>query len=132
MGSFAFGASGSAALAAVVAMPDGVSLGVVAGGSGYLVSLDDPSQWEVLPSEPITDVRVIEKAGLVVFADLNELVAWDRSGMRWRKHVARDGMTLKSNSATELSGEYDDYPNGGITQFVVDLASGQTRGGVDD
>lgn len=131
-GSFVFGRSGSAALAAVVAMPDGVNLCVIAGRSGYVVSLDDPSHWEFLPLEPITDVRVIEEAGLVVFAGPAELVAWDRSGSRWRKHVAWDGMTLKANSATELSGEYDDYPNRRVAQFVVDLTSGQTRGGVDD
>jgi hypothetical protein len=131
-GTFAFGKVAQSTQTTVLSMPDPYKLCVVARGSGYIVSVRDPRQWENVKAVPIIDVRALPRAGLVVFANLTELVAYDAVGLRWRTgRLSWDGMKLTTVTDEKIVGEYWDLRSDQPQTFEVDVATGYCRGGVE-
>jgi hypothetical protein len=131
IGMFAFGTAGRVGATRVVSMPDPAKLCVVARGAGYVVTSANPDVWEEVPAIPIIDVRGIPGAGLMVFANHTELLAYGKAGVKWRtKRLAWDGFDIVSITDQTLVGEYWDIREESVRRFEVDLASGAARGGV--
>ncbi|RKH05445.1 hypothetical protein D7V97_23925 [Corallococcus sp. CA053C] len=81
---------------------------------------------------PITEVRALPSAGIVVFANFTELVAYGAEGLRWRtKRLAWDGLKIVEVTERSLIGEYWDIRDEAMQRFEVDLATGAQRGGVE-
>jgi hypothetical protein len=132
IGTFAFGKFGKAGISRVLSMPDPEKLCVVARGAGYVVFASTPDAWEVVGAIPIIDVRVVAAAGLVVFANYTEMLAYGKNGVKWRtKRLAWDGLKIIAVGDQTLVGEYWDIREERMQRFEVDLATGATRGGVE-
>lgn len=132
IGTFAFGKYGKNAVTKVLGMPDPGRLCVVSRGAGYLVSVRDPRSWEVVRAIPVIDVRSIPEAGLVVFANFTELVAYGAEGVRWRtKRLTWDSMKLTEVTDEKIVGEYWDIRSEETRTFEVDVRTGAHRGGVE-
>lgn len=131
-GVFAFGGIRQATFSRVLAMPDPDSICIVSRGAGYVVDASRPQTWETVPSVPVTDARAAPGAGIVVFANYTELVAYSARGLAWRtKRLAWDRFSIASVSSLSLVGEYEDIGTGETRRFEVDLTSGASRGGVE-
>ena len=126
VGTFAFGKFGGVHATRVLMMPSGTSFCVVTGGVGYLVEASHPDKATVLAAVPITDVRVIGQAGLVVFATYTDLLAYDAHGVRWRSpRIALDGLRIDRIDASFIYGDSDNYAADATVTFRVDLTTGQ-------
>ncbi|NPD26989.1 MULTISPECIES: hypothetical protein [Corallococcus] len=102
-------------------------------GAGYLVTVRDPSTWEPVQVAPVTDVRAVPAAGVVVFADFTEMVAYGAEGLRWRtKRLSWDGLKIVQVTERSIIGEYWDMRTEATQTFEVDLATGAQKGGVDE
>jgi hypothetical protein len=128
-GVFAFGDRG---VSRVLSMPKADRLCVVARGTGYVVSVDDPEHWERIPVIPVLDVRIVGELGLVVFADHTKLVGYDATGLRWKTaRLSWDGLRIVEVSASRVIGEYWDIRDEATKRFDVDLETGKACGGVE-
>lgn len=131
-GVFGFGRFGGRVMTRVVSMPDPEKLCVVSKGAGYVVAAAEPQTWEPVRALPIVDVRSIPSAGLVVFADHTELVAYGEEGVRWRTtRLAWDGFKIVMVSDDALIGEYWDIRSEANETFEVNLRTGAVRGAVE-
>lgn len=132
IGMFAFGKFREAGVTRALSMPDPEKLCVVARGAGYVVTAATPDVWETVRAIPIIDVRAIPGAGLVVFANYTELLAYGKEGAKWRtKRLAWDGLKIVAVDDQTLVGEYWDIREEAMQRFEVDLATGVARGGVE-
>lgn len=132
IGTFAFGKLGKAGVTGVLSMPAPEKLCVVARGAGYVVTAANPDVWETVRAIPIIDVRSLPGAGLVVFANYTELLAFDKEGVKWRtKRLAWDGLKILAVGDQTIVGEYWDIREEAMRRFEVDLATGAACGGVE-
>lgn len=129
---FAFGTFGRAGVTRVLSMPDPEKFCVVARGAGYVASAPQAGTWAAVRTIPIIDVRVVPTAGLVVFANYTEILAYGEGGVKWRtKRLAWDGLKIVAVGDRTLVGEYWDIRKEAMQRFEVDLASGAAHGGVE-
>ena len=132
IGTFAFGVHRTG-ISRILGMPEPRTLCVVARGAGYLVPTDTPASCEPVKAVPIMDARAAPGAGVVVFANLTELVAYGAEGLRWRtKRLAWDGFKVVEVTPSTLVGELWDLREDAARRFEVDLSTGAHRGGMED
>jgi hypothetical protein len=132
VGMFAFGQFGADGITCTTSSPDPTMLCVVARGGGYLVNTCAPDEWELVNAQPVMDCRSVPLAGLLVFADHTDLVAYGAGGLRWRtKRLAWNGLTIVSVGEQAIVGEYWDIRDDAMRRFEVDLATGAATGGVE-
>jgi len=133
LGTFAFGRVTPKAVTGVFSTPNPTRLCVVAQGSGFLVSVSEPNVWEAVRAIPVIDVRSVLKHEVIVFAIFTELVAYGADGIRWRtKRLTWDNMKVVEVTEDQLTGEFWDIQSESTQTFVVDLASGSHRGGIEE
>lgn len=126
-GLFAFGKWGGIGCTRVLSMPNPERFCVVANGAGYIVDVTNPEQWFEILTFPILHVVPIRSAGIIVFADHTEMLAYDRDGEKWRTtRLAWDGLKIVSHDSQVLKGEYADLEDT-IRRFDVDLDTGSVR-----
>ena len=66
--------------------------------------------------------------GVIVFANFTELVAYGPTGIRWRtKRLAWDSLKITEVTDTIIKGEFWDIRSDANSNFVVDLATGNTK-----
>ncbi len=131
LGTFAFGALRTG-IDRILSMADPQKLCVIARGAGYVVSARMPMFWEPVKALPIVDARVALTAGVVVFANLTEMVAYGAEGLRWRtRRLAWDGLKILEVTERSIVGEYWDMRQESMQKFEVALETGSQRGGVD-
>lgn len=130
IGTFAFGTIVPNGLSGVYTTPNPRRLLIVAKGDGYLVATDNRDQWERVATIPTTDVRSIEKHGIIVVASFTHLVAYNNEGVFWKtKRLSWDNLKVISITDDELTGEYWDVQNEAKQRFIVDLKTGVASGG---
>ena len=132
VGIFAFGQLVKNGLSGLYPMPDQKQFCVVANGRGYIVDAGDHSRWEELMAQPITDVREILDKGMIIFANLTEITAYDSTGKKWTtKRLALEGFKIVDISSERIVGKYYDIRSEADNLFEVDLASGEVKGGIE-
>jgi hypothetical protein len=122
-GSF-FGSADSLTL--FVATADPGTLLVVAGGVPYLVPVDEPGKYLVLPLEPVRDVRCAGAERIVLLAGYSDLLALGADGaIRWTaKRLASDGFDeVRVTSLTVEVRSFDPAERREV-ETTVDLATG--------
>jgi hypothetical protein len=130
---FAFSSFVRTPIAGIFTMPDPQRFCVVASGAGYLVSANDPALWEPVDADPIIDVRPIHSHGIIVFANFTSMVAYGKSGVAWRtKRLSFDSLRITEVTGKFIIGEYWDIRIEGMSNFVVDLSTGTSEGGVGE
>ena len=133
LATFAFGEFAPESPLGIFTTPDPHRLCVVAKGPAYFVSANDPTSWEEVCVTPVLDIRPIRNSEIMVFADFTQLVAYGATGMKWKtKRLSWDGLKIGEVTDTSIKGEYWDFRSDRVETFVVDLATGTNRGGVEE
>ena len=132
-GTFAFGHLSSKGASGIFTTPDPQRLCVVARGAGYFVSADRPTIWEPVLTTPIIDVRPIPAQDIIVFANYTELVAYGHKGIKWAtSRLAWDSLHITEVTDRIIRGRFWDLRSEALATFVVDLATGESQGGIED
>ena len=102
-------------------------------GIGYLVSVKEPREYEMIEVEPILEVLPIKEKEMVVFANYTELFAYGKAGLAWKSsRIAWDGLKITKAHSEFVEGEFWNPQFEAIKSFRVRLADGKTEGGVDE
>ena len=132
VGIFALGNVSKNGFSGVYTTPHSNKLCVVANGTGYIVSSDNPQKWEEIKSIPIIDVRISKVQELIIFADYTKLIAYDNNGVKWNtKRLSWDNLKIIELSDDYIKGEYYDISSEANEFFEVNLISGISKGGVE-
>ncbi len=133
VGIFAFGEISPKGVSGVYTMPDPDKFCVVSMGAGYIVSSSNPSNWEEVKSIPAMGVFPVKSQGILVFADYTELVAYDKTGVKWRtERLAYDSFKVTEVTDSYLKGEFWNIRNEANEVFEVDLSTGKQVGGIKE
>lgn len=132
-GTFAFGQITPRGISGIFTTPEAKRVCVVSRGEGYFIDVENPIAWEPVRATPIVDVRPIKAQGIIVFANFTELVAYGDVGIKWRtRRLGYDGLRIVEATDDVIRGEFWDLATEAPAEFVVDLATGEARGGVDE
>jgi hypothetical protein len=130
VGAFARGFDTDQLVDGVFAWPDGVSLGVVSSGYGYVVKAGDPKSWVRLQPMPITEVRSVPEHGLLVFADFTNIFAYNAEKNVWKsERLSWDGIKITSLGTNHIFGLGWDAMSDKEVEFVLDVRTGEHTGG---
>jgi hypothetical protein len=126
----ALGFASPAVPTGVWSCPDPAVVCAVAGGYAYMIDSRSPERWEQIGYRPVTEVRPIVEADLLVFASFHSIEAWSATGRLWQTgRLSWEGVRLGEASATELRGWGWEMRTDTEVEFVVDLATGKHTGG---
>jgi hypothetical protein len=126
----ALGFASPAVPTGVWSCPDPAMLCAVTGGYGYMIDTRAPERWQQIRYRPVTEVRPLPQAGLLIFASFHSVEAWGAAGRLWQTaRLSWEGVRLGEASATELRGWGWDMATDREMEFVVDLQTGGHRGG---
>jgi hypothetical protein len=126
----ALGFADPAAPSGVWSCPDPRSICIAAGGYAYLIDTRDPSQWQQVEYLPVTEVRALPEAGLLIFSGFHSMLAWGSAGAVWQSaRLSWDGVRITSIEAETIHGFGWDMRTDQEIPFEVDIKTGQHRGG---
>jgi hypothetical protein len=126
----ALGFASAAVPTGVWSCPDPAIVCALAGGYGYMIDSRAPEQWQQVGYRPVTEVRAIPEAGLLVFASFHSVEGWGPAGRLWKTaRLSWEGVRLGEASATDLHGWGWDMRSDTEMEFVVELATGKHTGG---
>lgn len=131
IGSFARGFETDDLVSGVYAWPDGESLAVVSAGYGYVLKAADQGQhWVRLQPMPITDVRTMPDAKLILFADFTHVFAYGPERAAWKsERLSWDGVTITQVATHHVFGLAWDSMQDKEVEFVIDVRTGEHTGG---
>jgi hypothetical protein len=110
--------------------PDPNEICVVAGGYAYLAPVTEPERCTHLELRPVVAVYPAVEAGLLLFVGFQTIAAWSRGGMAWETgRLSWEGVRVTEVSGNMLRGLGWDLMSDQEMEFVVDLRTGQHRGG---
>lgn len=126
----ALGFASPAVPTGVWSCPDPAMLCAIAGGYAYVIDSRAPEHWQQVEYRPVTEVRALPDAGLLIFASFHSLEAWGVTGRLWRTaRLSWEGIRIGETSARELHGWGWDMRTDTEMEFVVDLTTGEHTGG---
>ncbi len=126
----ALGFASPAVPTGVWSCPDPAMLCAVAGGYAYMIDTRDPKNWQQVGYRPVTEVRPLTDAGLLVFASFHSIEAWGATGRLWQSaKLSWEGVRLGEAAAGQLHGWGWDMRTDREMEFAVDLATGRHSGG---
>jgi len=126
----ALGFASPAVPTGVWACPDAAMLCAVAGGYAYIIDTRAPERFRQVSYRPVTEVRPLVEAGLLIFASFHSIEAWGAGGRLWQTaRLSWEGVRLGQASATELQGWGWDLRTDREVPFTIDLATGEHNGG---
>ncbi len=76
----ALGFASPAVPTGVWSCPDPAVVCAVAGGYGYMIDSRAPERWQQLEYRPVTEVRPLPAAGLLIFVSFHAIEAWGTGG----------------------------------------------------
>lgn len=130
VGSFARGFDTNDLVTGVYGWPDGISVGVVSAGYGYVVRANDPKSWARLQPMPITDVRVMPEHKLVMVADFTHIFAYGSAKSIWKsERLSWDGITITKVATNHIFGIAWDASEDKEVEFALDVRTGEHTGG---
>jgi hypothetical protein len=114
---------------AVLPLPSGTSLIVVAGGQAYVIDADDRSQLTTFGGQ-IDTALFAPQASLVILSNGIDLEAWNANSRRWKtRRISWDGIWDLKVDQEHVRGQawnpFDDCE----VPFSVDLRTGDVEGG---
>jgi hypothetical protein len=105
--------------------PDEQTLCVVADGAGYMVRVDDPTQWMEIEADPVVDVRPLPSQGLLLVSNHSRVVAYGRTGVAWTTWLPVDGIEFSDITADQIRGWATDPMYDDRIHFSIDLGTGE-------
>jgi hypothetical protein len=129
-GFFAQGFDSNHVLSAVCSCPDPDSVCVIAGGYAYVVKVSDPSQWFRIEQRPVTELQVLPRHELLLFAGFTTITALGRQGIVWTtERLSWEGLRISGPQGDILRGMAWDAISDREVPFEVDLKTGKHSGG---
>jgi hypothetical protein len=129
VGVFAYGDLTPKGISGVYTLPNPDKFCVVSRGSGYFVSAYNPTDWDIVKSIPVIDVRSVSSQDIILFANYTELIAYNSLGVKWQtKRLAFDSFKIVELTDSYLKGEYYDIRSESKETFEVDLLTGKHKG----
>jgi len=117
------------AISLVASSPDPRKVCVVCAGTGYLVDIDRPDQWEIVECFPICSVRAVTSLELIVFGDFTRLLAYGRHGLAWKAtDLVSDELTISNVDGTRLEVEGLNAATGQTVKLAIDAHTGTLIG----
>jgi hypothetical protein len=108
----------------VYSCSDANALCVVSNGAGYMLDVREPDGYQEISTSPVLDVVAAVEAGVLVFANYTDVLAWDGKGRRWlAERVSYDGIRDLHADGGALRG-LAWSPTDGEHPFTLDLATG--------
>ena len=129
IGTFAFGTISSKGKNGLYSWPNPQILCVVSQGQGYLVHVEEPTNYEMIKVDPVLDVIPVAARKIVVFANYTELIAYGESGPVWvTDRLSWEGIKLTRVTNNHIEGEVWDPRVEANVAFKVDLSNGRHEG----
>lgn len=129
-GFFALGFNSDQVVNAVCSCPDPDSLCVVAGGYAYVVRASDPAQWMRIEQNPVVDLLVVARQGLVLLVGFTSITALGPAGIAWTtERLSWEGVRVVEARDGKLRGFGWDAVRDQEVAFEVDLETGKHSGG---
>lgn len=120
-----FGFGDSAGLTAVYSHPNEKKICVIARGSGYIVSSDEPTNYEEIKTYPVLGVYLSIDQYLIIFHDFTDFAGYAKDGLAWRsKRLSYDGIKVDEIDGNYLFGRSWDAPSGNEVTFRLDIRTG--------
>jgi hypothetical protein len=95
IGNFAPGHPGHNFINQVMSCPNPNEVCVIYSGAGYIVQVDNPSNWKSVRSIPVCDALAVLTKRLLVLSDFTRLVAYGVDGLKWEStDVSSDGIQV--------------------------------------
>jgi hypothetical protein len=114
---------------AVLPLPNGNSMIVVAGGQGYIIEPEHRSLLTTTGGQ-IESALAIPAAVLLILSNVTYLEAWGPSAMRWRtRRISWDGIWDLKVNQDRLKGMAWNAIEDCEAPFSVDLETGEVDGG---
>ncbi|MFZ3069972.1 MAG: hypothetical protein WA110_02475 [Anaerolineaceae bacterium] len=109
----------------ILPWPNDIYICVVSRGVGYVVRIDEPTDYTELPFVPIVHAFWVEKMKITIFATFRDLIAYSRNGVLWKiSNLAQDGFTITSLTDTHIKGiTTNNFPQN--NSFEVCIATGE-------
>jgi hypothetical protein len=126
----ALGFASPAVPTGVWSCPDPAMLCAIAGGYAYIIDTRLPQQFQQVSYRPVTQVRPLPQAGLLLFASFHAVEAWGVEGRRWQtRRLSWEGVRLGEATADALHGWGWDLATDTEVGFAIDLRTGEHTGG---
>jgi hypothetical protein len=126
----ALGFASPAVPTGVWSCPDDATLCAVSGGYAYIIDTRAPERFQQVGYRPVTEVKPLVEAGLLIFASFHSIEAWGAAGRLWQTaRLSWEGVRLGAASGTELKGWGWDLRTDREVPFTIDLTTGQHSGG---
>src|SRR5579859_1073552 len=110
--------------------PDPAMLCAVAGGYAYMIDTGAPERFQQISYRPVTEVKPLATAGLLILASFHSIEAWGAGGRLWQTaRLSWEGVRLGEASATEVKGWGWDMRTDREMPFIIDLKTGRHSGG---
>ena len=117
----------------IFSTPDPRRFCAVAHGAGYFINPDQPGDWEEISAGPLNEVRLLQEAGLILFADYTKLAAYGRNGWVWSTPpLTWDDLRITEVFGNLIRGTGYDAPNYRDGEFIVELSTGRVLQGLYD
>ncbi len=137
VGLFSRGVTGhDSFMTGVLGWPDPRHVCVINEGTGYVVDVESPEDWEasrdLLDLHPIRCLIAVPAYELVVFGDFTGLSAYGAAGLRWKtKRLGWDDLEIHRLEGDEIVGGVWEAPTDTMREFRVDVRTGEHSGGAD-
>jgi hypothetical protein len=125
VGSFASGHVDKSAPSMVLSSPEPLTAFVIAAGDGYLVRVDSPQNWQMLPVSPVLFAEVLPERTMVVLGSANALAVYDPKGLCWFRRVVDNELKLQSIAAGRINFSGLDQVNGKSVSLSAELDTGE-------
>ena len=103
---------------------------IVARGAGYVIDVDEPSDWAELPLVPIMGGLALEEQRLLVFWDFRRFVVVSEDGVKWcSQSVSWDGIRDVRCEHGEITADVWDAPSGKTVRAALRLEDGEVLRG---
>jgi hypothetical protein len=132
IGSFANGEDSSETpVSGVFSHPARNRVLVVAKGDGYVVNVDDPTDYTWLKQiVPIKGVIPVPDFDRIILYDFVRMISIGKNGILWRTHsLSWDGLSIENVRNGLVTGYGWDSPNNCRSYFEVNISSGESTGG---
>jgi hypothetical protein len=125
-----FGFGDVMGLTNVYSCPNENQICVISRGDGYIVSVENPLQYQRVKVSPVIGAYPALKQELIVFHDFTDFIAYGKTGLAWRsKRISYDGINIERLDGDFLVGQSRDAPTGKQVSFRLNLWTGIHDGG---
>jgi len=108
-------------------MPDPDWCSIVSVGTGYLLNVGQPQEWQSVPVNPVLHITLVSERQLLLFNSFDRIVAYGEKGQRWRTDSLCDQLKVVAVKGGGIECTGWDAASGDEVSFRVDLTSGRSQ-----